>query len=198
MTSLSCKRTLVLLERFVDGDLPPERASRVQEHVQHCDDCRAELAAAQRVQAGLRALPRYRCPEAVAATVLAHVAAESRPAALEARGPARGGWRERLGRGLGDAWWRPALATASVAATALCITWLARQPTPPAASAADLARAGEEVRWALAYVAQVTRDASDSALETTVGEIMGHVIGERVVAPVTKAVRRPLEEDRTP
>jgi len=187
-----------MLERYLDDDLAPERAAQVAAHVQRCDTCRAELTAAERVQAGLRALPRDRCPEHVATTVLAQVAAESRRTAAAAPGQARWDWREWLRRAGWGSWWRPALATASVAATALCIALLARQPEAPAAPDADLVRAEEEVRWALAYVAHVTRQASDAALETTVGELMGNVIGERVVAPVTNAVRRPLEEDRTP
>ena len=199
MTHLACKRTLVLLDRYLDGDLRPERAALVQAHVQQCAGCRAELEAAQRVQTALRALPRHRCPEGVAAAVREQVERTGSGAmgAVPTR-PTRRSWRQLLGDAGWDVVWRPAFATAGVAATALCIALLARQPEHAPVTATELARAEEDVRWALAYVAQVTRRASDAALETTVGEIVGDVIGERVVVPVTSAVRRPLEEDRTP
>ena len=216
MKSMSCKRTLALLERFLDDELTPARAAMLQAHLGSCDACRTEREAAARVQAGLRALAHVRCPADVAATVLAQVAAAEAAGAREARArPAaavgatrRGGatevrlpgesWRDRMRRAGWETWWRPALASVGVAATALCIALLARAPEPQPPDAVAVARAEEEVRWAFAYVAQVTRHASDTALESTVAEIMGTVIGERVVAPVTNAVSRPLEEDRTP
>ncbi len=189
---LSCARAQVLLEAFLDSDLAPARQQRFLAHVEGCAACRTELEAARRVQEGLRALPRWSCPPSVAERVMAQVGA----ADASFRVP----WRERLA-GWRQGWqglWRPVCAGASVAVTALLIALLARQPPPPSPETVALQKAEEEVRWALAYVAQVTARASDEALESTVGEVVGNVIGERVVAPVTNAVSRPLKEDRQP
>ena len=190
-TPLSCARAQVLLEAFLDGDLEPARQQRFLAHVEGCAACRTEWEAARRVQAGLRSLPRWSCPPAVAERVMAQVGADT---------AFRLPWRERLA-GWRQGWgglWRPAFAGVGVAVTALLIALLAREPAPPSPEAVALQQAEQEVRWALAYVAQVTARASDQALESTVGEIVGNVIGERVVAPVTNAVSRPLEEDRQP
>ena len=47
---MSCARTQVLLDAYIDGDLRPERQQRVEAHLHSCGDCQASLAAARRVQ----------------------------------------------------------------------------------------------------------------------------------------------------
>lgn len=185
-TGLTCARAQVLLEPHLDGELSPARREQFEAHLRSCAGCREELMAAQALRSGLRALPRWRCPEEVLHKVLARVEAEAgRSAGLA--GSVAAGFVARLGAAI----WRPALAAASIAALALGIGILARAPRT-GASAADLVRAEREARWALAYVAELT---GRTAMQDVVGEVVAGVIGKQVIAPVTDAVQRPLQEE---
>jgi anti-sigma factor RsiW len=179
---LSCARAQVLVEAAVDGALGPKREAELQAHLRECPACSAELDAARRVQGGLRDLPRWSCPPAVVREVLRRTAADSEPA------------RRRLPAWAGRGWWRPALAAASVAALGLAIALLGRQPAPSGPGTTDLVRAEQEARWALALVGELTQRAA----MTSVGEVVGGVIGEQVIAPVTEAVQKPLEKAEKP
>ncbi|HYV65236.1 MAG TPA: zf-HC2 domain-containing protein [Myxococcales bacterium] len=172
---LSCARAQVLLEAAVDGTLRPRREAELQMHLRACPACSVELATARRVQAGLRELPRWTCPPAVVDEVLRRTRADSEPS------------RRWLPAWASLAWWRPVLAAASVAALALAIALLGRQPAP---GPQDLVRAEQEARWALALVAELTQRAA----MTSVGEVVGGVIGEQAIAPVTDAVQESLEK----
>ena len=184
-TPLSCARAQVLLEMALDQELDSRREAQFRAHLAGCASCREEFETARRVQGGLRQLAAISCPETVAAAVRAVVEAE------EAR---REGWMTALRRRWEVAW-RPTLAVVGVAATATVIALLARPPAQPVSDAAAVAQAEEEVLWALAYVADVTRRASDDALDRTLGAVMGNVIGRQVVVPVTDAVGKSLEEE---
>jgi anti-sigma-K factor RskA len=94
----------------------------------------------------------------------------------------------------GVAWWRPVLAAASVAALALAIALLNRQAAPGGAGSAELVRAEQQARWALALVGELT----ERAAMKSVGEVVGGVIGEQAIAPVTDAVQKSLEKVEKP
>ncbi len=184
-TPLSCARAQVLLEMALDQELDPRREAQFRTHLAGCAACREEFESAQRVQGVLRQLGTTICPETVAVAVRARIEAED---------SRREGWMTALRRKW-EAAWRPTLGVVGVAATALVIALLARPPARPAGEAAAVAQAEEEVRWALAYVAEVTRRASDEALDRTLGDIVGNVIGRQVVVPVTDAVGKSLKEE---
>ena len=183
---LSCARAQVLLEAAVDGALTPKREAELQAHLRTCPACGEELAAARRVRSSLHELPRWSCPPAVVQEVLRRTGADSEGARrrLPVRVPS---WA-------GVAWWRPVLAAASVAALALAIALLNRQAAPSGAGTADLVRAEQQARWALALVGELTQRAT----MTSVGEVVGGVIGEQVIAPVTNAVQKPLGKVEKP
>ena len=182
---ISCARAQALLEPHLDGELAPGRRTVLEAHLRRCAGCREELAAAQVLRSGLRALPKWRCPEVVLHNVLAQVGAEAGTAGLASR--LASGILARVAAAV----WRPALAAASIAALALGIGILARTPRI-GAPAEDLVRAEREARWALAYVAELT---GRSAMQSVVGEVVAGVIGKQVIAPLTDAVQRPLLEE---
>lgn len=189
-TPLSCARALVLLEVFLDGELQGQRLSRFQAHLRSCTDCKGELEEARKIQEGLADLPTGDCPSAVTQRVLAWAAAREAP---DERSRSRrfGGWGKRLAM-----IWRPAVAGLGVAVTALLIALAAREPARRVPQGTpQQVRAEQEARWALAYVARMTRRSSDQALGQVMDEVVDNVIGGTVVAPISEAVRRPLEED---
>lgn len=182
---LSCARAQVLLEMALDHEIDPRREAQFHRHIAGCAACGEEFETARRVQGGLRQLGTAACPATVGVAVRALVEAEENR---------REGWMAALRRKWEVAW-RPSLAVVGVAATATIIALLARPPARPAGEAAAVAQAEVEVRWALAYVAEVTRRASDDALDLTLGAVLGDVIGRQVVVPVTEAVGKSLEEE---
>lgn len=77
------------LTALLDGALPPERAARVERHLEGCAACRAELERLASAVATLRRLPPPPSPSPLFATRLsARLAREGRPPR---------GWAGRLG-----------------------------------------------------------------------------------------------------
>lgn len=179
---LSCARSRVLLEPYLDGALEAEPRIRVEWHLATCADCRAEYEAAQQLQQALRALPTLEYPTARLEAVFDQVARET---AGEVTTPS-GTVLERLRRWLlGSGWpgittrpWRVAVATLAVAAVALTVTLVLRQPSQPGPSQVELAQAEREALLALAYVIHVTQGTSHAVLADAVGDVV------REVAPV--------------
>lgn len=179
----ACRAVRELLEGYLDGELPEHEAERVARHVETvsssgiatpgCADCRRELRRAERLRAELRRLPAEPCPDEVVARVLA---------------VAR---REPSGAGARTLRWRPAAAGAAhwlrlgaLAAAAAALLWLGVRavdgPAPRAESvqadlysAEELARAEEELRLALSYVAAISRR---SALTLRDDVLVGEVL----------------------
>lgn len=64
------------LDAYLDGELAPDAARAVEEHVAECTACVEELALAQRVQEGLQAMPEEHCPDDVFAAALERIERE--------------------------------------------------------------------------------------------------------------------------
>jgi anti-sigma factor (TIGR02949 family) len=170
--STYCDEVCEVLEPYLDGDLPRDEAERVRAHVASCAACAAELALAEAVQRELRALPELDCPPEVLERIRA-----SRPQGAEVV-PLRRAWQPS----------RAARIASIAAALALTVggTAFLLQPRPPAQpSAAEVARATEEARFALAYLGQVNRKAGLDLRED--------VFEKRLVAPAAENVSRSLE-----
>ncbi|MCB1054676.1 MAG: zf-HC2 domain-containing protein [Acidobacteria bacterium] len=69
-TIFTCDEADERLEAYLDGDLSEFEAARLKRHLSTCTACAAELAWAERVQHGLRALPEHTCPPQVLEDVL--------------------------------------------------------------------------------------------------------------------------------
>jgi anti-sigma factor RsiW len=76
------------LTAYLDGELPPEAATRVKAHLAGCEDCRATERMLQRTVSSLRALPAFEPSRGLRRRVLAEV--EALPASAWA------GWRSWL------------------------------------------------------------------------------------------------------
>ena len=151
----NCRWTRERIDRFLDADLDGRDLVTFQGHVDVCSGCRRELARAETVLRELHALPDLHCPDEVVECALA--AAEAGPATRE---PA-----ERRS----PAWWpfpvfRPALAGALVLGLALSALWVANRPrsdfTP-----ADVANAEAELKMTLAYLDDISRRSSMTAMD---------------------------------
>lgn len=145
----TCDDILDRLEEHVDGELTAAEAQRVERHLRRCSACAAELTLARRIRAELRALPG---PE---------------PAAER---PATSAWTRRGGSWTGRHRWQLAAAAGLVLVALAGVLSLDRPPVeapvqvarhelPYVVSDADLARAEQEARYALARVAEITRRA---------------------------------------
>ena len=114
---MNCAKARELLPLYAGGDIPQDEVAALEQHLQQCSDCAAELAA---LKQSLAALPRLAekdrpdpLPEDFAWQVQA--AAERRASA-----PVKGAWRRHLRR------WRPQVSLTGVAAVvllALVVAW---------------------------------------------------------------------------
>jgi anti-sigma factor RsiW len=167
---LTCHEALDLLEPCVDGDLEPAEAGRLRAHLARCPACAAELALAQRIQAELRALPQLDCPPEIVERVRQE-GAQILPFRSPVRGRAVLPFRiARLG------------AAAALLALALGggVLFLRSQQPPRQPSAAEVARATQQARYALAYLGRVSRQASY--------DVRDDVLARRVVLPAARSV----------
>jgi len=181
----SCDQALDRLELYLDGldgtdgadeGLPAltggERAT-LEDHLTRCPTCSRELARAQRIRDGLRALPAV---------------------PFELPDPGRTEDLGTPGRLLPGPWlrWAVPLAAAAMLVIAVLVA-LPRGPArgpmtvetptgPETVSAEELARAELEARYALARLAEVTRK--------TEREIRDDVLARHVVAPVQRELLR--------
>jgi anti-sigma factor RsiW len=115
------------VEAWIDGELEPASAARMDAHVAGCGRCAAEVAAARSVAAELRALSELAPP----AAVVDEVRTRTRP-------------RVRARR----AWWAVGAAAAVVMAVGV------GSAVHRHAEEARIARASVEARYALAVVAR--------------------------------------------
>ncbi len=166
----TCLDALDLLEPYVDGDLEPAEAGRLRSHLASCPACAAELALAQRIQAELRALPQLDCPPEIVERVR-----RQGSQVLPFRSPAV---RTRMPRLLAAA----ALLALALGGGAL---FLRSQQQPRQPSAAEVARATAQARYALAYLGKVSREASL--------DVRDDVLARRVVFPAARSVSHTLE-----
>ena len=188
---LACERARDRIDPYLEAELSRPEAAEIAAHLAGCPDCRAELAIARRLREALReGLPMLACPPEVTGRVLAIAREEaatgpqrSRPHPVELvprpgpadREPAPSRWRSWLGEGA----LRPALAAAALLALLLAAPLLYRAVVPPPAeapelaagpgepvySAEEIARAEEEARLVLGYVAAIGRDAGRAVQE---------------------------------
>lgn len=175
-----CERVRDRIDPYLDDDLVPGEAAEVEAHLADCPACRSELGAARRLRAALRdGLPMLSCPPEVTAEVLRIARAEAeavRPAPRASAVP----FAERLRRYFAAGALRPALAAAAVLLLLVAAPLLYRAvtgPEPgregaevatggePTYSPEEIARAEEEARLVLAFVASVGRDAGRTVQE---------------------------------
>lgn len=171
---LTCHDALDLIEPYVDGDLEPAEAGRLRSHLEGCRACAAELALAERIQTELRALPQLDCPPEIVERVRREGAQGAQIAQiLPFRLPARS-WGAFLPVRLA--------AAAALLAVALGggIFFVRSQQQPRQPSAAEVARATQQARYALAYLGKVSREASLG--------VRDDVIARRVVLPAAQSV----------
>jgi predicted anti-sigma-YlaC factor YlaD len=165
--TMTCELAADLVEPYVDGDLEPAEAARLRAHLQSCRACAAELALAERIQAELRALPQLDCPPEIVERVRREGAQ-----VLPFRSSVRG-WTALPFR---------LVAAAALIAVALGggVLFLRSQQQPRQPSAAEVARATQQARYALAYLGRVSRQASL--------DVRDDVLARRVVLPAAQSV----------
>jgi anti-sigma factor RsiW len=74
---MRCLDVQLEMEAYVDGELSPEQATLLEQHVADCDGCRAELARLQAATAALETWPLVAEPAQLTARVMGRVRAHS-------------------------------------------------------------------------------------------------------------------------
>ncbi len=173
-----------LIEAFLDGDLADDLDSAARQQFEArlatSATLRDELHLAERIRGGLQALPALECPPQVTRTVLAHAAANRSAQASQSHSSF---WSQlaALLAGSGAKWLRPALAGAALLAVlAILLPWMPSAEQPAGIADAEVARAEQEVKLALAYLGQIGQRATHQVSE----EVLGH----RLVAPIARTV----------
>jgi anti-sigma factor RsiW len=60
----TCERNIERIQELVDGTLGPIRRSELEQHLEHCDTCRALKTDLERIREAAAALPQVRPPDA--------------------------------------------------------------------------------------------------------------------------------------
>ncbi len=192
---MTCDEILERLEAFVDGELDASERATIEAHLAGCEACAAEHALTEAVRTELRALPELDAPPAVIGQVLSDVG-EDRFRRIGST-PSRPAWTALAAAALAAAVLGAAMllgpsrqpetdeaapmATTAVAdATTIDRTVADRTATDPEA----VARATEEARYALAYLAQVSR--------RTGLKLRDDLLIDRVTVPAARGLSRAL------
>ena len=161
---LSCDEVLDLLEPYVDGDLPTAEAERLRVHLETCRSCSGELALTRRIQRELRSLPQLDCPPEILERV------RRQGGEVVPFRPRRTGLPLRVA----------AAAAVLVLALGGGALFVRSQQQPRQPSAAEIAQATAEARYALAYIGRVSR--------RTGLDLRDDVLARRLVRPAARSV----------
>lgn len=131
------------LETFLARELSDAEAKLLQTHLQHCGHCQRACVLAERIEAGLRSLPRLECPN----SVIDHVGKKSQRR------------------------WPVWAAAAAIGALALGVSFTFNQPDPRP-SRQELNQARAELRLAMGYIAAVGQLASRDVGRTITGNTL--------------------------
>lgn len=173
------------LEAYLDGELSPDEAARVERVLDASPPLRAALGAAVRVQDELRLMPQPLAPRGFAEGVLAEVT-RRREATLPGRLRLAASRAAQATSEALRATWRPSLAAAMLLLLVLSGVLFGRSTPAPAAESAEVRQATDEVKWVLAYLSQVGREAGAVVRED--------VLEQHVVRPVQSALGTILED----
>lgn len=177
MTSepMTCAAVERRLEAYLGEELTPDDENRLARHLTDCPKCAAEVALAERVEVELAALPAYDAPPELIARIKTLARQEQASVVVLASRRPRVFVR------------RAALAAALLAGLAIggSVWWPSDQTRQ--SSAAEIAAAEQEARYALALVARLGRKAS--------AEVRQGILIERVAVPVLRSIGRPFNRD---
>lgn len=187
-----CEWVQQRLEALVDGELEGTQEASLRQHLASCAPCREAHAEAVQLALRLRELPELACPPEVSQAVLAQAAAEQGaaqagepatvrafPAPTAARSPAVPATFNR---------WLPALAIAAMIVTTIGGAFFFYPRSTPSASTSEtveltpqeVAEAEIELKLALAYLAEVGRNAGIAVRDEMV---------QNIFAPTHKALQ---------
>lgn len=182
------------VEAYIDGDLPSDEEARFERILDEHPRWSTQVHYARRIRDELHHLPHPTCPPQVTDAVLSQTRqrANGQPAQTE-------NWWNWFWRELDiemQTGWKPALAFATlllVVVTSSLLTdpqssaGLIDHPTPAPQqySAAEIQQAETKAKWAIAYIAQVSK--------TTGSTVERAVLEENVAAPMRRALR-PLSD----
>jgi anti-sigma factor RsiW len=156
--TMKCNDVRESLAEYADGLLEWEESDRIRRHLSACPSCRSALEAERRLLRDLSSLPRPRCPDRIAESVMRRVSAANAP------------WWKSL---LPGHWkLKPAFAVALVIALMLGLGELTRVPRhrKPAYSEAEIELAGTAFKWSLAFTAHTIRESEKQALAVVLAE----------------------------
>lgn len=170
----SCQGLELHIEALVDGELGTAEKASLESHLETCRDCASQYRLALGIQRELQALPELDAPDHVLEAVLKHSRqGESR----------RWSWSS-LWQASRPAW--VALGAATAAAL-LSILVLIPDPAPTAPEpSAEVVRATEEARLALAYLDKLTH--------RTARDLREEVVQKHVVEPTARGLARSLKD----
>ena len=170
------------LEAYLDGDLSPAEARRLEAFARTDAEAREELRLARLVQHRLQALPPLVCPPDITSAVFDY-----------ARRDVRSGFVERI-RSLMSSNWatiiRPSMAVGVLVAVIIVGTLNTRpipEPQQTAQTTEEVGKALNDAKWVLAYLSDIGLKAATSIRE--------EVLEERVVAPVNRALDSAFEDE---
>jgi anti-sigma factor RsiW len=173
----SCQDMEIKLERYLDGDLPFDQATQVENHLRECHACRGEIDRERLLRENLTALPEIKCPPLLVAKIVRALDSPSKPAI-----PVR--WRLFPGKG----WRRLALAAAAPLALVVLLVWSSEdnKPTAPEQpySQAEILAARQQAKLCLALAVQIVGDSEREAFI----EIFGNQLPKTIQNSLQKVI----------
>ena len=169
------------VEAYIDGSLPETEAERFEATLDAVPHWNAQVHHAKRIRHELHERPLPACPpectEAILDQTVRAEAPSSAADAAHAADPAPS-WLDRVAAAF-DVLMRPAYSTALAALLVAALAWLIADPMLPGSSTStapsseshieapytdeDVAQAHAEAEWVLAYISDVSQDASTTA-----------------------------------
>lgn len=177
------------VEAYIDGDLSADERARFERVLDEQPHWQVQVSYARRIRNELHSMPQPTCPPQVTDAVMSQTRQRANGHATETESWWNWVWREldiEMQTG-----WKPALAFATlllIIVTSSLLTdpqstaGLFDQPATVSQqySASEIQQAESKAKWAIAYIAQVSR--------TTGSTVENAVLKENVAAPMRRAL----------
>jgi anti-sigma factor RsiW len=172
-----CEEVHERLEAYVDGDLSPESAQKLEDHIFVCDECREHLDLARQIAGELKTLPAKTCPDHVVEAALQHAAGSRDSFAARA-----GAWLRGLRYPLSP---RLSFGTAAVILAVIGLLTILpvthKKKDPPRYSREEVVHAQQVIVVAFGYVDHAT------ALSQEI--IEKENVSAKILKPIRKGLR---------
>lgn len=178
----NCSEYQIMMASYVGDELDEKATAQLEEHLNHCSECRAELARENQLRQTLAQMPLEVCPQRVTRKILEQI-----------EGPESPQEKPRPIPNLHRQWTSYTGWVAAAAAVFLLVVnpWAENAPSPESArpqyTAQEIQAARQDLKYSLRLTAAIIKDTERS----TVKEVFGNKLSQSLSRSIKTLMTTP-------